>query len=100
MYNLPAAALAAALPLMRQRFARWQPLAEPDRGLRDMQRWRPLLQSDSARDAIFQVPVRTRDGDRRDSPLCTASHATLNVQAMHHPTQFPHSILGEPGDVA
>ena len=55
MYNLPAAALAAALPLLRQRFAGWQPLAEPDRGLRDMQRWRPLLQSDSARDAIFQV---------------------------------------------
>ncbi len=55
MYNLPAAALAAALPLMRQRFAGWQPLDEPDRGLRDMQRWRPLLQSNSARDAIFQV---------------------------------------------
>ena len=58
MYNLPAAALAAALPLMRQRFAGWQPLADPDRGLRDMQRWRPLLQSDSTRDAIFQVPGR------------------------------------------
>ena len=55
MYNLPAAALAATLPLMRQCFAGWQPLDEPDRGLRDMQRWRPLLQSDSARDAIFQV---------------------------------------------
>ena len=57
MYNLPAAALTAALPLMRQRFAGWQPLEDPDRGLREMQRWRPLLQSDSARDAIFQVPA-------------------------------------------
>jgi len=59
MYNLPAAALAAALPPMRQRFAGWQPLDETDRGLRDMQRWRPLLQSDSARDAIFQVHFDT-----------------------------------------
>ena len=65
IYNLPAAALAAALPLMRQRFAGWQPLDEPDRGLRDMQRWRPLLQSDSARDAIFQVHGGLR------APICT-----------------------------
>lgn len=55
MYNLPAAALAAALPQLQALFRGWQPLAEPARGLAQLQRWRPLLESAAARDAIFQV---------------------------------------------
>ena len=55
MYNLPAAALAAALPQLQALLRGWQPLVEPARGLAQLQRWRPLLESSAARDAIFQV---------------------------------------------
>lgn len=58
MYNLAAAALAAALPLLQALFHGWQALAEPTRGLAQLRRWRPLLESSAARDAIFQVWLR------------------------------------------
>lgn len=41
---------------MTERFSAWDPLADPAWGTADMAVWRPLLESDSQRDAIFQVP--------------------------------------------
>lgn len=44
------------LPRMTERFSAWDPLADPAWGTADMAVWRPLLESESQRDAIFQVP--------------------------------------------
>ena len=41
---------------MTERFSAWEPLADPAWGTADMAVWRPLLESESQRDAIFQVP--------------------------------------------
>ncbi|CAL8461887.1 g1418 [Coccomyxa elongata] len=54
MYNLAAAALAQVMPRLTSLLAEWQPLEEPDRGLQYFSAWRPLLESDAQRDAIFQ----------------------------------------------
>jgi hypothetical protein len=43
LFNLPAAALVAALPRFQALLAGWAPLAEPGRGVAEFRRWRPLL---------------------------------------------------------
>lgn len=43
------------LPRMTERFSAWDPLADPAWGTADMAVWRPLLESESQRDAISQV---------------------------------------------
>ena len=41
------------LPRMKALMAGWAPLSEPQRGLREANAWRPLLESAAQRDAIF-----------------------------------------------
>ena len=56
MYNLPAAALAQALPWLTQLFASWSPLEDPSLGTAHFTRWRELLESEQQkRNAVFQT---------------------------------------------
>lgn len=48
-------AFCQVLPRFTALLADWQPLEEPGRGIREFATWRPLLESDAQRDAIFQV---------------------------------------------
>jgi hypothetical protein len=48
LYNLGAAALAAALPRLTQRLQGWAPLAAPAQGALEFRRWRALLDPGSA----------------------------------------------------
>jgi tuftelin-interacting protein 11 len=48
LYNLGAAALAAALPRLTQRLQNWQPLVAPAQGALEFRRWRALLDPASA----------------------------------------------------
>jgi hypothetical protein len=41
------------LPLLRALLAGWQPLAEPQRGAAQVGAWRPLLESEAARQAVL-----------------------------------------------
>lgn len=43
------------LPRITAQLAEWDPLADPAGGTAQMAVWRPLLESESQRDAIFQV---------------------------------------------
>ena len=59
------------LPRMTERFSAWDPLADPAWGTADMAVWRPLLESESQRDAIFQVVHACRACLRlSESTLC------------------------------
>lgn len=53
LYNLPAAALAVALPRFQALMRGWAPLAEPARGAPEFGAWRPLLERPSARQAVL-----------------------------------------------
>ncbi len=44
------------LPRLTEKLSGWDPLADPAEGTADFAVWRPLLESESQRDAIFQVP--------------------------------------------
>lgn len=58
------------MPRLTSLLAEWRPLEEPDRGLQYFSAWRPLLESDAQRDAIFQV------ADLRRCP-CSVSHCSV-----------------------
>ena len=45
------------LPRLSALLADWQPLEEPERGRAEFAAWRPLLESDAQREAIFQVGI-------------------------------------------
>lgn len=38
-------------------FSDWAPLSDPSKGVQQVQAWRPLLESQAARDSIFQVAL-------------------------------------------
>ena len=76
------------LPRMTERFSAWDPLADPAWGTADMAVWRPLLESESQRDAIFQVPRLCHESQSAvccvftfASPICFLSKG----QMMHLP---------------
>ena len=46
-----------ALPRMAALFSDWAPLSDPSKGVQQVQAWRPLLESQAARDSIFQVTL-------------------------------------------
>ncbi len=56
------AAGAQVLPRLTEKLSAWDPLADPAEGTADFAVWRPLLESESQRDAIFQVLPRRRSG--------------------------------------
>jgi tuftelin-interacting protein 11 len=54
LYNLAAVALAQALPRLSAAMRGWAPFLEPHRGVSECARWRILLETDGAHEAIFQ----------------------------------------------
>ena len=38
-------------------FGDWAPLEDPSQGVQQVEAWRPLLESQAARDSIFQVSL-------------------------------------------
>ena len=53
--NLATFTCAQVLPRLSALLADWHPLEEPQRGRAEFAAWRPLLESDAQREAIFQV---------------------------------------------
>ena len=63
------------LPRFGALLSEWHPLQDAERGLQEFATWRPLLESDAQRDAIFQVmPVDFTLHMPSDNGSCRCAH--------------------------
>jgi tuftelin-interacting protein 11 len=63
LYQLQLAALPLVLPRLRSQLSGWAPLQEPLRAASEFARWRPLLESEAARQRVLGSDAAAAAGD-------------------------------------